>query len=169
MAGRVDGAVVLTADPALIEFRPVYLFNVWNAHYSNPTADFSARSRFLRRLMRERDPAVVAAALHVNRYDRVDAVVLDARNGSLTYTDYQDNFPRGTRARTLHFTRAQFDRRWFEPTVTPARAMFVARPVDPVGSLDASQLTELRRHFPGDLAPFEPAYSHGGSGSITRG
>jgi galactan 5-O-arabinofuranosyltransferase len=168
LGDHARGLVVLTDASSLISFRPVYLFNVWNAHYSNPAAEFSARSRFLTRLASEDDPAVVATALRHNRYDRVGAIVLDAAGSSLVYTDYQDNFPRGTRARTLHFTRAQFDRRWFEPTVTRARAVFVARSVDPARSLDGSQLAELRRHFAGDLASPEPAYRPAGSESITN-
>jgi hypothetical protein len=130
----------------------VFLFNVWNAHYSNPTAEFAARSRFLRRLAAEGDPAVVAAALRHNRYDPVDVVLLDRKGDTLTYVDYQDNFPRGTRMRTLTFSPAQFDERWFMRSVVGHRAVFVARTRDPLGVLDGAQRRELQRRFAGDLS-----------------
>jgi len=68
--------VVLANDFELAAFRPIALFNVWNAHYSHPAGLFDARSRFLRRLASEDDPAVVAAALRKNRYDAVDMIEL---------------------------------------------------------------------------------------------
>jgi hypothetical protein len=151
-AGRPDGDVVLAGDFVVSFFRPVHLFNVWNAHYSNPVAEFAARSRFLDRLAGESDPVVVAAALRHNRYDPVDVVVLDVAGGRLTATDYQDNYPRGTRARTLAFTPGQFGARWFTRTVAVGQVFLVARPADPLGALDASQRRELRERFAGDLA-----------------
>ena len=150
--GRAEGDVVLTGAFEVSLFRPVYLFNVWNAHYSNPIAEFAARSRFLDRLAAEYDPALVAAALRHNRYDRVDVVMLDADAGKLRYVDYQDNFPRGTRQRTLTFASGQFDDRWFERSVVGEHAVFVARAPDPLDVLDAAQRRDLRRRFSGDLA-----------------
>ena len=149
--GRPDGDVVLTGDFAVSFFRPVHLFNVWNAHYSNPVAEFAARSRFLDRVAGETDPAVVAAALRHNRYDAVDVVVLDVNRGHLTFTEYQDNFPRGTRARTRSFHSEQFGARWFARTVAGGRVFLVARPADPLRALDAGQRRELRQRFAGDL------------------
>jgi hypothetical protein len=151
-AGRPDGDVVLTGEFELSFFRPVFLFNVWNAHYSNPTAEFTARSRFLSRLASERDPGVVAAALRHNRYDAVDVVLLRREGDALGYVDYQDNFPRGTRRRTLSFSTAQFDDRWFARSVVGDHVVFVARSNDPMGSLDAAERRELERRFAGDLS-----------------
>ena len=73
-ATRDDAAdtVVLTDQEFLPEYRPVYVFNVWSAHYSHPAAQFDRRTRFLERLAREQDPEVFAAALRHNRYDDVD-------------------------------------------------------------------------------------------------
>lgn len=149
--GRPGDEVVLATASPLAAFRPVYLFNVWNAHYSNPTAEFTARSRFLDRLAAEHDPAVFAAALRANRYDRVGAVVLDTKKHRLSYVDYQDNFPRGTRARTLTFDRSQFADRWFTSSAGGRYVVFVARPVNAVAHLDPVQRQELRAHFSGDL------------------
>jgi len=149
-AGRTNEVALVGAAP-FASYRAVDLFNVWNAHYSNPTAEFTDRSRFVARLSAEGDPAVVAAALYANRYDRVGVVVLDASRGRLSYTDYQDNFPRGTRRRTLTFTSGQFGERWFTSSTAPGYAIFATRSGDPVATLDAAERRELRAHFPGDL------------------
>jgi hypothetical protein len=151
-AGGGKGDVVLVGAAPFASYRPVDLFNVWNAHYSNPTAEFTSRSRFIARLSTEPDPAVFAAALYANRYDRVRVVVLDASHDQLSYTDYQDNFPRGTRRRTLAFTREQFADRWFRASSGGGYALFVTRSGNPVAALDAAQRRALRAHFPGDLA-----------------
>ena len=70
--GHYRDSVVLTDQAGLLEYEPISLFNVWNAHYSNPASLFAERARFIQRLGSESDPAVVAAALQTNRYDRVD-------------------------------------------------------------------------------------------------
>ena len=67
--GRYDDTVVLTDVEQLPELLPVFVFNVWNAHYANPASEFDDRARFLERLSSEDDPAVFAAALARNRYD----------------------------------------------------------------------------------------------------
>jgi hypothetical protein len=150
-AGRRADVILVGGAPFAL-FRPVDLFNVWNAHYSNPTAEFTARSRFIARLSTEHDPDVFAAALYANRYDRVGVIVLDATHGRLSYTDYQDDFPRGTRQRTLPFARAQFGHRWFTVSAAPGYALFATRSGSPVAALDAAQRRALRAHFPGDLS-----------------
>jgi galactan 5-O-arabinofuranosyltransferase len=152
LAGRRLDGVVFTSVPALLAARPVEVFNVWNAHYANPFADFTGRSRFLGRLANERDPAVIAAALRHNRYDRVGVLVLDRVDGHLRYTDYQDAFPRGTRARTLTFETAQFAAPWFHRLAGREQVVFVTTRRDPAASLDPAQRAELLRQFPGDLA-----------------
>ena len=81
--GSVDGAV-LTTDSELLATRAVAVFNVWNAHYANPFSEFAERSRFV---SGPPPPAVLAAALRHNRYDRIGAVVLDVRRRHLEYTD----------------------------------------------------------------------------------
>ena len=50
---------MLTDVEQLPELLPVFVFNVWNAHYANPASQFDDRTRFLRRLSREDDPRLV--------------------------------------------------------------------------------------------------------------
>jgi galactan 5-O-arabinofuranosyltransferase len=150
--GSVDGAV-LTTDSELLATRPVAVFNVWNAHYANPFSEFAARSRFVVRLASERDPAVLAAAMRHNRYDRIGAVVLDVRGSHLEYTDAQDAFPRGTRIRTVEFSAERFTTKWFRAAADDQHAVFVPMSADPRAELDTFQRAELRRHFAGDLEP----------------
>lgn len=149
-AGRSTEVVLASASP-LVGFRSPYLFNVWNAHYSNPTSEFAARSRFLARLASEQDPHVFAAAVVANRYDRIGVVLLAVDGKDLTYDDFRDNFPHGTKARRVTFDRAQFTSRWFEGSIAADYAIFTTHG-DPLRSLDSRQRTELRQHFPGDLA-----------------
>ena len=152
VAGHAPPGVVLTSASELLAVRPVALFNVWNAHYANPFAQFADRSAFLARLASERDAGVVAAALRHNRYDRVGVVVLARAGNALTYTEYEDAFPRGTRERVLHFRAGQFAAPWFRATDGTRHLVLVATRADPLPTLDGAQLAELRHHFAGDLA-----------------
>jgi len=149
--GTDTTGVVLAGTPELAPFRPIYVFNVTNAHYANPLAEFKQRSRFIARLSRVQDPAIVAAALRHNRYDGVSSVVFSVVDDGIVYVDYQDTFPRGTRRRVVNFKRAQFSERWFEATTTDRYVIFVAKSDDPLDSLSDDQARELRTRFPKDL------------------
>ncbi len=143
--------MVLTDQEQLPEYLPVYVFNVWNAHYSNPAAQFDRRTAFLQRLAAERDPAVFAAALAHNRYDEVDSVALRRANDELPYTFIDDAFPRGVTQRTFTFHDEQFDPAYFTARGSAALAVYVPRTRDPLGSLSSTQRRALHRRFAGDL------------------
>ncbi len=149
--GAAADTVVLTDQEAIPELRPVYVFNVWNAHYSHPAAEFDDRSRFLERLAAEDDPAVFAAALRRNRYDRVDSVALRPDGDELRYSYFADAFPRGVTRETIVFREEQFDDAWFDRRGSPDLAVFVPRDRDPFTALDDGQRRALRRRFAGDL------------------
>jgi len=149
--GQADDTVVLTDQEQLPEYLPVFVFNVWNAHYSNPAAQFDRRTSFLQRLAAERDPLVFAAALAHNRYDDVDSVALRRINDDLPYTFIDDAFPRGVTQRTITFRDAQFDRAYFAARGTAALAVYVPRGRDPLAALTAIQRRALDRRFAGDL------------------
>jgi len=142
---------VLTDLEQLPEYLPVYVFNVWNAHYSNPAAQFDDRTRFLERLSAVDDPAVFAAALVHNRYDDVASIALTREGDTLPYHFFDDAFPNGVAARTIVFRAEQFDDRWFAARGSDALAVYVPRPADPRRALDAGQRRELAQRFSGDL------------------
>ncbi len=141
--------VVLSDRPGLEAFRPVHLFNAWNAHYSHPAGLFDDRIRFLRRLTTEDDPAVVAAALHRNRFDRVDALLFRSPGDALRYRYGADVFPLGTAHRELWFSAAQFAAPYFHTQRNGDVVSFV--PSRRSVSLSPEQHRELEEHFPGDL------------------
>jgi len=94
--------VLLTEVVALDLYLPnVYLFNVWNANYANPVADFTGRAAFVRRLGKEHDPNVFALVVAENRFDRITQLVFHP--GYLVYSFDDDNFPNGTRHRVVKF------------------------------------------------------------------
>ena len=82
------------APPRCSRSARVPVFNVWNAHYANPFAQFADRSRFLARVASERDAVrrCCGAAPQPLR-PRPRVVMLDREGAALTYTDYQDAFP----------------------------------------------------------------------------
>ncbi|HEX5586766.1 MAG TPA: arabinofuranosyltransferase [Acidimicrobiia bacterium] len=149
--GRAADTVVLTDQEQLPEYLPVFVFNVWNAHYSNPAAQFDDRTRFLERLAAERDPTVFAAALAHNRYDDVASIALMREGDTLPYHFFDDAFPHGVAARTIVFRTEQFDDRWFAARGSDALAVYVPKATDPRGALDAGQHRALARRFAGDL------------------
>jgi galactan 5-O-arabinofuranosyltransferase len=149
--GRSDDTVVLTDQEQLPEYLPVFVFNVWNAHYSHPAAQFDDRTRFLERLASEDDPAVFAAALSHNRYDEVASVALRRAGDTLLYTFFDDAFPDGVVLRTLTFRPEQFDARWFSSRGDDALAVFVPESSDALRALDEQQRRALARRFAGDL------------------
>lgn len=81
--------VFLTNRLELVAFRPMYLFICPNAHYSHPASRYRERFKFLVLLSQAQDPDFVSWMLQYNRYDRVDAVMLDDNRLEL----FDDNFP----------------------------------------------------------------------------
>jgi hypothetical protein len=149
--GHVADTVVLTDVEQLPELLPVFVFNVWNAHYANPASQFDERTRFLRRLSHETDPHLFAAALAANRYDAVDSVAFrTSDDGRFSYMFLDDAFPRGVVQRTFTFLSEQFDPQWFRRVDGRQLTVFVPRGA-PLRGLTRSELAELRRRFPGDL------------------
>jgi galactan 5-O-arabinofuranosyltransferase len=146
-----DDTVVLTDREVLPEYLPVFVFNVWNAHYSNPAAQFDRRTRFLERLAGVDDPAVFAAALAHNRYDHVDSVALRREGDRLPYTFFDDAFPRGVSQRTITFRVEQFDSAHFASRGSSTLTVYVPRAGDPLRTLDAGQRRALHRTFADDL------------------
>jgi galactan 5-O-arabinofuranosyltransferase len=149
--GKADDTVVLTDQEQLSEYLPVFVFNVWNAHYSHPAAQFDDRTRFLERLAAERDPDVFAAALAENRYDDVASIALRRAGDTLPYTFYDDAFPNGVVLRTFVFRADQFDARWFSSRGDDALAVFIPKRMDPRRALTEEQRRALATQYPGDL------------------
>jgi hypothetical protein len=150
--GDYGDTVVLTDVEQLPELLPVFVFNVWNAHYANPASEFDERTRLLQRLSSEDDPAVFAAALARNRYDHVDSIAFRTGNGdNFAYTFFDDAFPRGVSQRVIRFESDQFDETWFRRVDGAELTVFIPRAGDPSRELDADQRRELRTHFSGDL------------------
>jgi hypothetical protein len=151
--GQADDSVVLTDVEQLPELLPVFVFNVWNAHYANPASEFDERARFLQRLSTEDDPAVFAAALARNRFDDVDSIAFRTGNGdTFAYRFFDDAFPRGVSERVFRFESGQFDDAWFRRIDGSELTVFIPRPGNPSRQLDADQRRELRTHFAGDLS-----------------
>lgn len=149
--GDYDSSVVLTDVEQLPELLPVFVFNVWNAHYANPASQFDERTRFLKRLSREDDPEVFASALALNRYDTVDSVAFRPTPAdNFEYTFFDDAFPRGVSRRTFTFAAEQFDARFFRRVDGAELTVFIPRG-NPVRDLDTAQKGTLRLHFPGDF------------------
>ena len=138
-----DRRVVLTDVIVLNLYLPnVYLFNVWNANYANPVSAFSERAALIRKLSRERDPEVFALVLVQNRYDRITEIVF--RLGSRSYAFDDDNFPNGTRHRTVDFQPEAFGGLFFTQLLTDDLEILVPR-VDPRDiSCDALRAAALR-------------------------
>jgi len=150
--GRYDDTVVLTDVEQLPELLPVFVFNVWNAHYANPASQFDARARFLQRLSNEDDPAVFAAALARNRFDTVASIAFHTTDGdTFTYTFLDDAFPRGVSQREFRFGADQFDDAYFRRVDGSELTVFIPRPGDPAHDLDRAQRRELHVHFAGYL------------------
>lgn len=149
--GQPEDMIVLTDQEAIPAYRPVFVFSVWNAHYSHPAARFAERARFLERLAEEDDAAVFAAALRHNRYDRVEVVALRPQGTTLPYTYFDDAFPRGVTRRTITFRDEQFADRWFTRRGSPQLSVFVPRRGDPLDALDEEQQRALRRRYAGHL------------------
>jgi hypothetical protein len=150
--GRYDDTVVLTDVEQLPELLPVFVFNVWNAHYANPASEFDDRARFLERLSREDDPTVVAAALARNRYDTVASIAFRTTGSDrFAYAFLDDAFPRGVTQRELHFSADQFGVRYFRRVDGSELTVFLPRAGDPARDLDRAQRRELHVHFAGDL------------------
>jgi hypothetical protein len=161
--GEANGAIVLSDVKALPVFLDVFVFNVWDAHYSHPAAQFSDRADFLQRLSKERDPVVFAVALAHNRYDRIDYVVFDTRRSNrLSYEYLDDAFPRGTKTVKLNFVARQFATAQFEHRATTTLTVFALdRSDDALATLrscladssgpDCGVLDELAARFADDL------------------
>jgi hypothetical protein len=123
--GRAGGAVVLTDVKALPVFLDVFVFNVWDAHYSHPAAQFTDRANFLKRLSNERDASVFAVALAHNRYDQIDYVVFETRHSNrLSYEYLDDAFPRGSTTVRLNFKAHQFATAQFDRRATSTLTLF---------------------------------------------
>jgi hypothetical protein len=149
-------SVVLTDLEQLPELLPLYVFNVWNAHYANPASQFNDRTSFLRHLSDEQDPRLFAAALAANRFDHVDSLAFrPPNNGEFSYTFLDDAFPRGVAQRTFTFQEGQLSTRWFRRVDGSAVTVFVPHG-DPRRGLSRAQRSELERRFPGELAGLGP-------------
>jgi galactan 5-O-arabinofuranosyltransferase len=122
-----NGPQVVLSDviPLDLYLANVYVFNVWNANYANPVADFSDRAALIRQLGTEHDPAVFALVLADNRYDRITQVVF--RLGDRTYSFDDDNFPNGTKHRIVAFQPEAFN--GFTQILTPDLEILVPPPL----------------------------------------
>jgi galactan 5-O-arabinofuranosyltransferase len=107
--GRANGSVVLTDLTDLSSFRPIYVFNTSDAHYSHPAALFTDRADLLKELSHEADAEAFALAFTHNRYDRIDYVALHSSSGGLTYSYLDDAFPLGVSGVQLTFPEELFE------------------------------------------------------------
>lgn len=149
--GSVGGEekVVLTDVIVLDLYLPnVYLFNAWNANYANPVAGFSDRARMVERLGHELDPDVFALVLGWNRYDPITEIVF--RRGVRTYTYADDDFPNGTKDRTVHFHPDVFA--GFTQHVTADLEILVP-PSARLREASCAVVRDTLRRFEGDLLP----------------
>jgi hypothetical protein len=126
-SGLPEDATILTTDWRVVDFRPVTVFNVWNAHFAHPGAQFDDRSAFVRALASEQNPRRFAASLRHNPYDEIHAVLLDRHAGRLRYKYWEDNFPRGTVLWAVDFDEAQFSPKYFKRYRLGAQELFVMR------------------------------------------
>lgn len=99
-AGR---PVVLSDRTDLFAFYPYFGFVQWNANYSHPTSRYHERLAFLDDVSRVNTAEEFADRTADNPYDRIDALVLRMDGDSLVYRTYDDDFPFGTKARTVVF------------------------------------------------------------------
>ncbi len=93
--------VVLSDRTHLFTYQPYYGFVQWNANYSHPTAQYHRRLEFLEEAAGSVSPVEFAAKTGDNPYDRIDAIVLRVDGDDLVYRTYDDDFPFGTKARTV--------------------------------------------------------------------
>lgn len=114
-AGNGFTGSTILSDTPLPYYLPVYSFLAWDAHYSHPAAQFSQRATFLKQLSTVHDPALFAAALMNNHYDRIDTIVFDRSKAkdTLSFSYIKNNFPFGYSTETITFSESLFDPRFF--------------------------------------------------------
>ena len=125
--------MVLTDVEQLPELLPVFVFNVWNAHYANPASEFDERARFLQRLSNEDDPDGVRGRARAQPLRPVASIAFRTTNGdTFTYTFLDDAFPRGVvAARRSTSRRDQFDDAYFRRVDGSELTVFIPRAGDP--------------------------------------
>jgi len=160
--GHAIGRVVLTDIVELPVYRDVDVFNVWTAHYADPAARFTDRTRFLTRLSNDPNPTAFAAALAHNAYDTVSFVALRPAGGTFAYQYDADNFPNGAITRQISFPAPLFATSLFQEHRTDTVIVFaLQRAHDPLRSLEpcarhparpaCTTLADLARRYRGDL------------------
>ncbi|MEU3452996.1 arabinofuranosyltransferase [Micromonospora sp. NPDC006766] len=121
--------VVLSDRTHLFAFQPYYGFVQWNANYSHPAAQYHRRLEFLEEAARAASPADFAAQTGDNPYDRIDAIVLRADGDNLVYRTYDDDFPFGSKARTITIPGRLVTLEYFDVTRIDGYVVAVRRAV----------------------------------------
>lgn len=119
--------VVLTGYSDLLALYPYYGFVQWNANYSHPTSRFHARLEFLEELAKSADPAEFAARVRDNPYDRIDVIVLQSNEDTMTLKVRDDAFPFGTAVRQIDIPRRLVQPEHFDITVVETTVVAVPR------------------------------------------
>jgi hypothetical protein len=120
--------VVLSTQPALEWYYPVYFFNGWTPSYAHTAGGYVQRLRFLRHLAHVSDPVVFLHRFQHNEFQRIDAAVLfRGRNGHLLYVTRVDHFGHGTGLTLVRFDAAQFPPSMWQ--LTDVGPYLVARPL----------------------------------------
>ncbi|MHA1235302.1 MAG: arabinofuranosyltransferase [Promethearchaeota archaeon] len=137
--GDYKNKVILTNDKRLPIYLPVYKFISWNAHLSHPAGLFHKRIDFLERLSTTTDPEIFATALMNNKYSKIDYIMLlqDGNSWRLNYSD--DNFPRGTKGKSILFSNELFQEAFFSSKEQDGRILFI--PLYSNNPIDFDRLT----------------------------
>jgi galactan 5-O-arabinofuranosyltransferase len=137
VSGRPLGTatVLVTARADLLATSPVHPFIAWKSIYSHPNGRFTERLALLRRVSRCPDARCAAVLLRNNDFDRVDGLVLTAREGRLVLPLAVDTFPDGWVLQTLTFPRTLFRAPYFDVRrVGPIWVIAVRQPTVSGGS-----------------------------------
>ena len=107
--------VLLSDRRDIMSLYPYHGFLQWGAHYAHPAAEFHSRVDFLRELAGTASPAEFAARTADNRFDRIDAFLLQVNGDELVFRFNDDAFD-GTNPRNgeIRFSRTLLSPAAFE-------------------------------------------------------
>jgi galactan 5-O-arabinofuranosyltransferase len=113
-AGRLP--IVLSDRTDLFAFYPYYGFVQWNANYSHPTSRYHSRLDFLDKVAEAGSASEFARRTADNPFDKIDVVVLHIEKDNAVFRSADDDFPFGTKGRTIKIPTNLFDSDHFHVT-----------------------------------------------------